>query len=327
MERKGINTARLIGICWFLGMGNSPYAQELVPNGNFNYSDTCSFQSLSAPQELIPWVQHYSSPDYYHPCFPTDWSLPSNFWGGGESFSGEGYIGLIAFFETNLLREFVNIELIEGLVEGVSYHAEFHVSMMDSCWYASRNLGALFSESIPSDNLQFLLNMNPQVRYGGSGFLTDKQGWVKVEQSFTAQGGERYLTIGNFDDDENTDTLFVPGGGSFRPNQPDYWSFAYYYIDGVSVIPDSIYLGVNDFENEEVFDLYPNPTTETLTIETESKQQQELQLYDATGRLVLQQHLSTARQEIGVGHLPRGVYVAVLITEGIITARRKMLLQ
>ncbi len=42
-------------------------AQNLVVNGGFEYSDTCSFQSLSAPQELVPWVQHHSSPDYYHP--------------------------------------------------------------------------------------------------------------------------------------------------------------------------------------------------------------------------------------------------------------------
>ena len=169
--------------------------------------------------------------------------------------------------------------------------------------------------------------LEPQVRYEGAEFLTDKEGWMKVEGSFTAQGGERYLTIGNFDTDEETDTLFVSGGGAFRPNQPDFFKLAYYYIDGVSVIPDSIYLGIDGIRNKEVLNLYPNPATETFNIETESKQQQELQLFDATGRLVLQRYLNTARQEIGVGHLPRGVYVAVLQKEGIVVARRKVLLQ
>jgi hypothetical protein len=43
--------------------------------------------------------------------------------------------------------------------------------------------------------------------------------------------------------------------------------------------------------------------------------------------LVFGKRLISNREEIGVGHLPRGVYVAVLVKEGVITARRKVLLQ
>jgi hypothetical protein len=327
MDRKGFSYFRIVLSMWLLGVCSVANAQELVPNGSFDYPESCSPQSLSSPQELVPWIQHYSSPDNYHPCFPSDWSTPSSFGGGGEPLIGEGYIGLIAFFETNLLREFMNVELIEAMAEGTSYHVEFNVSIMDSCWFASRNIGTYFSQNLPPADLQGLLALEPQVRYEGAEFLTDKQGWMKVEGSFTAQGGERYLTIGNFDTDVETDTLFVEGGGAFRPNQPDYWSFAYYYIDGVSVIPDSIYLGTGDIEQEEGFSLYPNPATETVSIEIESKQLGQLQLFDATGRLVFGKRLISNREEIGVGHLPRGVYVAVLVKEGIITARRKVLLQ
>ena len=236
-------------------------------------------------------------------------------------------MGLYVYWSYTLKREFKTSYLLAPLVEGVSYHVEFHVSMMDSAWYASRNIGVYFSENIPPSDLQGLLALEPQVRYEGTEFLTDKQGWMKVEGSFTAQGGERYLTIGNFDTDEETDTLFVHGGGVSPSHSEVYWSLAYYYIDGVSVIPDSIYLSTRDIEQEARFNLYPNPATETLTIETESKQQQELQLFDATGRLVFEKRLISNREEIGVGHLPRGVYVAVLIKEGVITARRKVLLQ
>jgi len=73
--------------------------------------------------------------------------------------------------------------------------------------------------------------------------------------------------------------------------------------------------------------IYPNPATEAVTIEIESKQLGQLQLFDATGRMVYEKRLISNREEVGVGHLPRGVYVAVLIKEGIITARRKVLLQ
>ena len=231
------------------------------------------------------------------------------------------------FFGPYTDREIILGLLTEPLVSGIDYHVEFFVSMMDSVWYASRNIGILFTEDEPSNDLNTLFTLVPQIKYSGAGYLDDKIGWTKVEGSFTAQGGERYLTIGNFDTDEATDTLFVEGGGVFRPDQPDLFNASYYYIDGVSVIPDSIYLGTGDIEQEEGFSLYPNPATETVTIEIESKQPGQLQLFDATGRLVFEKRLISNREEIGIGHLPRGVYVAVLQQEGIITARRKVLLQ
>jgi len=328
MEWKNICGYRLIMKCWFLGVCSIANAQELVSNGSFNYPDTCSYGTVSPPIELVPWFRHFGSVDFLHPCFPSGYSVPQSAWGGGESFAGEGYTGLINVNTTFLGREFLATELFSNLSQGISYHVEFYVSLMDSAWYASRNIGACFSENMPPSDLQGLLALEPQVRYEGIEFLTDKQGWMKVEGSFTAQGGERYLTIGNFDTDAETDTLFVEGGGAFRPDQPDFFKLAYYYIDGVSVIPDSIYLGTGDIETEQAsLNLYPNPAKETVTIEIESKQPGQLQLFDATGRLIFEKRLISNREEIGVGHLPRGVYVAVLVKEGVITARRKVLLQ
>ena len=65
-----------------LGIGFNAGAQNLVPNGNFNYSDTCSFQSLSSAQEFDPWFSLFSTPDEYHPCFPVEWSVPNSEGGG-----------------------------------------------------------------------------------------------------------------------------------------------------------------------------------------------------------------------------------------------------
>jgi hypothetical protein len=48
---------------------------------------------------------------------------------------------------------------------------------------------------------------------------------------------------------------------------PDFWRFAYYYIDAVSVIPDSIYLGVEDEQDEtRNLKLYPNPNSGEFSI-------------------------------------------------------------
>jgi len=103
--------------------------------------------------------------------------------------------------------------LQEVLSPNVAYHVEFYLSLEDSLNYAVKNVGAYFSQEVPTQNLEMFLSLTPQISYEGAEFLTDKEGWMKISGSFVAVGGERYLTIGNFDDDENTDSLFVEGGG------------------------------------------------------------------------------------------------------------------
>ena len=149
MERQDFSYIRIVMVIWFFGICGFANAQELVPNGSFNYSDTCSYGTVSPPTELVPWFRHFGSVDFLHPCFPSGYSVPQSAWGGGESFSGEGYTGLINVNTTFLRREFLETELFSSLSQGISYHVEFYVSLMDSAWYASKNIGAYFSENIP----------------------------------------------------------------------------------------------------------------------------------------------------------------------------------
>jgi len=216
MDRQGFNNIGLIIV--LLGIGTFSNAQELITNGNFNYFDECAPQSLSSSVDLEPWFWTFGSPDFLHPCFPASYSVPLSTGGGGQPILGEGYCGILSYSTSVTLREFVSIELNMALAQNVAYHVSFHVSMMDSIWYATRNIGVVFTPDEPPTALSALISLEPQVKYEGSGFLDNKEDWTKVEGSFTAQGGERYLTIGNFDTDEETDTLFVVGGGTPRNN-------------------------------------------------------------------------------------------------------------
>ncbi len=198
---------------------------------------------------------------------------------------------------------------------------------MDSAWYAVKDIGLLFTESAPPPDLPYLLNAEPQVKPEGDTFLTDRIGWTRIEGSFVANGGERYLTIGNFKDDEGTDTLFVPDGGVFRPNQPDLFSTAYYYVDGVSVIPDSIYLGVEQIGKNATIELYPNPAGQWVAVEMETWQGMQLVLLDVSGRTVLRKGMASSEQQIDIRHLHSGIYVAVLTRKGIAVIRKKLIVR
>jgi hypothetical protein len=318
MEWKNISVFRIVLSMWLLGVCSLSNAQELVPNGNFNYSNACQPGSLMNGFMAEPWVQWSSSPDFYHPCKQEDYSVPNSFGGGGNPFGGEGYVGIVNYVSSFLAREFISVELNASLESEIDYHIEFHISMMDSAWFATKNIGTLFTVNLPPLYQADLLDLEPQVKYQGADFLSNKIGWTKVEGRFTAQGGERYLTIGNFDTDEETDTLFIPGGGIPPSHSEVFWSQAHYYIDGVSVIPDSIYLGIDDIENEEVFNLYPNPNTGEFTIDhtVDEKDKVEFNVWSISGQLVARQLLSNGQSIIRLD-VANGLYLYTLKVNGL----------
>jgi hypothetical protein len=317
MEWKNISVFRIVLSMWLVGVCSVANAQELVPNGDFNYNDSCTAFSLPI-NTIDPWVKVYSSADFYHSCFPFTRSVPHSGGGGGVPYLGEGYAGVYTYRITDEKREFFTTELNEPLVEGVAYRGVFHISRMDSCWYATKSLGMFFSNSLPESSLGYFYDQNAQIENSSNSFLTDNDGWNRIDGSFVANGGERYLTIGSFKDDSETDTLFIEGGGAFRPNQPDYWSFSYYYIDGVSVIPDSIYLGIDDIENEEVFNLYPNPNTGEFTIDhtVDEKDKVELNVWSISGQLVARQLLGNGQSIIRLD-VANGLYLYTLKVNGL----------
>lgn len=246
--------------------------------------------------------------------------------GGGYAHSGQAYIGVANWFlNSNNSREYAGVGLTETLIPGKKYKVEFYVSLLDSLWYATKNIGAYFSIGQPLSDISILLSYEPQVKYTGTNFLDDKEGWIKIEGSFFADGGENFITIGNFNDDVNTDTFFVSGGGVFRPDQPTYWSSAGYFIDDVLVTLDTL-TSINELQNVK-FEVYPNPIKDIVTIETEIREKTELQLTDVAGRVLLSIELTNTKATIDMSAFSQGVYVAALLQNNVAVARTKIIKQ
>ena len=60
----------------------------------------------------------------------------------------------------------------------------------------------------------------------------DDRRWTEISCQYKAQGGERYLVLGNFDDDRKTKVSGAIENDTFKNPHVD---FAYYYIDDVCV--------------------------------------------------------------------------------------------
>jgi hypothetical protein len=296
-------------------------AQEnLMSNSGFEEFTFCPY---TAGQIVVasPWVRVRGSVDYFNECGTNGYQIPVNIVGDQDAFEGQGYCGIVPWArEFDNAREFVGCPLSTNLKPEAKYHVRMYLSMADTVQYAVRNMGVLFTESQPTNDLNQLMNAAPQVVYEDSAFLDDREGWMLFEGSFIAQGGEQFMTIGNFDTDEETDTLFVVEQAS---------KSAYYYIDDVSVVEDtSGHVGINEelrIKNDELVH-YPNPATDVLTIEAIGRDMA-FELLDVQGKAIQHQHLQALRQNIDVSHLPAGVYVAVLRQDGVAVARRKVVIQ
>ncbi len=315
---------RIICTIAFGMLTGSGFSQvNLIPNPSFEEFSTCPY---TAGQISVceSWQNVRGSVDYFHVCGENGWATPANNWGYQRPLDGEAYVNVAHWaFALPNAREFVGVELHETLITNQQYILSFYVSLIDSARYAIRNIGAALTNDRPSNNTHQLLSIEPQVRYVGIEYLDDKDDWVRIEGSFIAQGFEKYLTIGNFDDDEATDTLYV---GPPMTGTPD-WRSSGYYIDMVTLVLDTSY-HVGLVEGPRInFGLWPNPATDAITIETDGRPGTAVELYDVAGRMVLSSSVRSSKHTIGIGHLPAGVYVAVLREKGVAVARRKLVKQ
>lgn len=274
-----------------------------------------------------PWRAVYGGGVcYFHECGTDPWGIPENYDGWQYPRTGVAYIAhAFWYLFPNLEGQFSGVPLVSPLIAGKKYHVEFYTSLHDSIWYAIKNIGVYFSQNQPPANIITLLSYEPQVRYTGDEYLNDRVNWTKIEGSFIANGGEQFITIGNFDGHNNTDTIFVPGGGGYSVQPEGTWDGAIYYIDDVLVELDTT-VGINELENV-IFEVYPNPTKDVVTVETDVKEKTALEITDLTGRVVLTAELTADKTTIDLSGFAAGIYTAVLLEGDVAVGRRKIVIE
>lgn len=168
-----------------------------------------------------------ASPDVYGPGVrvPADWAEKG--FGKQTPRSGKAMAGITVFGCTNgkpHCREFVEIQLAEPLVIGQTYYVEFWVCPMRQSLHIN-NLGAYFSVSEIRRTTDEVLVREAQVH--AENLVTGAEGkWIKISGHFAAKYEANYILVGNFSDDDNTQSLAL---------RDDSYNYAYYYVDDVLV--------------------------------------------------------------------------------------------
>ena len=208
-------------------------AQELLRNGGFEEKTYCPTDFNTQTLKTVKyWTQpNRATPDYFNECSKNA-GVPRNFVGSQDALEGQGYVGLVTYAGSKRnYREYLQTELSRKLAPGELVCVEFWVSCADYCLYVTDGLGVLFSQGAVKASGEGLIDERPQIRNPRLHMLDQYDSWVKLSDVFVAQGGEKYLTIGNFNSDQTISRLMrtaLDGGSSTS-------SWAYVYIDNIEV--------------------------------------------------------------------------------------------
>ena len=196
-------------------------------------------------QEVDAWWQPTGgSSDYFNSCGKRECSVPLNKLGYQSARSGEAYCGIYCSREQ--YREYLQTRLKSPLMAGKHYRVSFWVSLSEKSPHAVATLGALFTKECIEDSTLGIVMQRETIDLGDQGAqsiavyfkpqvvnprerpLTDTKEWMEVSGEFTAEGGEEFLTIGNFFPFNKSRVVSTRDG-----NTPLHG--AYYYIDDISV--------------------------------------------------------------------------------------------
>lgn len=282
-------------------------AQNLVPNSDFETYTLCPVSSSNI-ENAVPWnpAASTSSTDYYNSC-SSIYGVPSHPGGFQYARSGNAYAGLFFLQQPyNNFREYLQVQLINPLVQNLTYYVEFYVNLRNgNVYYPCNNITANFSVTRPYTSTFGLLQpLTPHIVNQGNPIIGDSLNWTKVSGCYTAQGGEEYLTIGNFADDINTQSVGTATNTS-----------SYYYVDDVSVfeITGTCVTSVNELGNNINIDVYPNPTEGKLKLVSDDLKEMEnltLKITDVLGKELV---LTDYQKQINISQLETGIYFVSIL--------------
>ncbi len=208
---------------------------NLVANPSFE-EFTATPREISELNLASPWRSLATSGNEPAELFatgsPVRVGVPQNFNGTEPAHDGGAYAGFIPFskMDDERYREFLVAPLVESLEAGCTYRAACFVSLAERAHWAVDGIQMLFSARGPLLIEQGYVRSQPQV--SAPGIIAETQGWTEISGMFRASGGEKLLTVGNFQLSEDTGARRRMARGKDK----DAGDIAYYYLDDISVV-------------------------------------------------------------------------------------------
>lgn len=283
-------------------------SQNLVPNPSFEDTVQCP-NSVSQINYSTGWIASVNTPDFYHSCNNTSQvnpgmvGIPNSARGYQPARTGNAMAGIVTYYTAQAnYREMFYRQLSAPLSPGVNYSVGMYVIMNEdnAQWAVDGGLGLYLSSAPINPNTPFAYT--PQIMNPLTNVLNDSLNWTMISGTYTATGGEQYITIGGFIPDNQL--TIVNRGGTYP--------FTSYAIEDVWVIPESLLtVKENAAKNFEV-SVTPNPSKGVVSCQVSGVNDKPVlvEVYDVFGKMVMSVDIKPqiSNFKLDLSQEPKGIY-------------------
>ncbi|MEO9258075.1 MAG: OmpA family protein [Crocinitomicaceae bacterium] len=208
--------------------------ENMLENGSFESIDG-KVKKLGDITKAVGWTSPTAArPDLFIPDNKIlEIDPKTNPYGSETAKDGENFAGIVAYSYNNKIpRTYLMAKLNEPMKKGMKYCVNMYISLAELSKYACNNIGINFSSKEFSSTEKVALLDEFSVIDLDNKVFNATFNWDRICGTYTAKGGERYITIGNFETDEATKNERVKKSADLKGTQI---IAAYYYVDDIKV--------------------------------------------------------------------------------------------
>lgn len=220
-----------------LGLMLNAFAQDMdniVDNPSFERTEG-RIKREGAIAVAVGWMSPTTAAaDLFSASVKDGFGTPNNTMGIEEPQDGQNYAGIRAFsYNDKEARNYISSKLKVTMTADQKYCVKFYVNLAEASKYASNNIGVSFSKKQYNISEPKSIMTNPSLMHKDNPVFSGLFGWDEVCGVYKAEGGEKFITIGNFLANGSTENARLK-------KAPDFTGAsvvsAYYFIDNISVI-------------------------------------------------------------------------------------------
>ncbi|MDX9932693.1 MAG: gliding motility-associated C-terminal domain-containing protein [Bacteroidales bacterium] len=241
-----------------------------------------------------------SSPDYLIIPFSgsyldPNWNAPNSNWGYQYPQDGVAYARFGAYKDISSACEFTRREYIQGKLSeplkiGGKYIFGFYLTLAEVSTNASKIGIGFTKDSVYYNTMDCLMSQGFYPDLETDGFITDTANWTKVEWIYTATGGERFFTVGNFWCDSTTSFIFV------NPDGDTYCSPSGYFVDNFFMYELTDTMSIHNVYIPNIFSPDGNGQNDVFRIRgTAISEIKRFLIYDRWGQEIFRCHTETGQ--------------------------------
>lgn len=239
----------LFTLC-FISISLFGQIENLVDNGSFE-STSSKIKGLGSIDATKNW---YSLSAAKADLFLSDSKIPEiqtsgNTFGKEDPKKGNNYAGIVAYSYNNKEpRTYIGSKLNLPMKKGMQYCVSFYISLAEGSKYAINQVGVNFSsKAIQTEDKNPIIEAS-HILHPKKKVVNATYGWEKICGTYTAEGGESYIHIGNFTPDDKTS---IEKALKLKNYKGKPTISAYYYIDDISVVMVDKNTTCNCYSNSE----------------------------------------------------------------------------